>query len=67
MAHPLAVFREKSGLSKQEIAARAKTTRQTIHRIESGDQLPSLGLVRRLMDVTGLRADDFVPAREDAA
>lgn len=66
MMHPLAAFREKSGLSRAQIAKLANTTRQTIHRIESGDQTPSLKMVGRFVDVSGgeLRADDFLPAKE---
>lgn len=64
--HPLADFRVKANLSRAELALLAGTTRQTIHRIESGEQTPSLALVRRLVGVADargqkLRADDFLP------
>lgn len=65
--HPLAKFRNKAKLSRAELALLAGTTRQTIHRIEAGEQTPSLALVRRLVSVAAdrgqkLRADDFMPA-----
>lgn len=62
MAHALTKYREDAGLSKAKLAALAGTTRQTIHRIEAGEQTPSLALVRRLLNVTGrkVRADDFM-------
>lgn len=67
MTHPLTIFRAGKSLSKAQIAALAGTSRQTIHRIERGEQTPSLKLMRRLIDATGLRADDFLPRQEDAA
>lgn len=64
--HPLIEFRAKAKLSRAELALLAETTRQTIHRIEAGEQTPSLALVRRLVSVAQakgevLRADDFMP------
>ena len=66
MTHPLATFRQKSGLSKEALAKRVGTTRQSIHRIEAGKQTPSLALVSRLIEIAkeesrDLRADDFLP------
>jgi DNA-binding XRE family transcriptional regulator len=63
MQHALSEFRSRRGLSKAALAARAKTSRQTIHRIEAREQMPSMALVRRLVDATDgeLRADDFMP------
>ena len=64
MAHPLTDFRTESGLSMDQVAKSAGTTRQTIHRIENAQQTPSLDLVGRLIAVSGgkLRADDFLPS-----
>jgi len=63
MQHALTNFRAKKNLSKAEIARRARTTRQTVHRVEKGEQTPSMDLVRRLIDACDgrLRADDFMP------
>ncbi len=70
MGHALVKFRQDWGLSCAELASRAGTSRQTIHRIEAGKQTPSLALVSRLIAISagGLRADDFLPdaATEDA-
>lgn len=71
-AHPLVQFRELSKLSRAEVAKLAKTTRQTIYRIETGDQTPSLDLVGRLVRVAEakggtLTANDFLPAGEEAS
>jgi DNA-binding XRE family transcriptional regulator len=68
MPHALSEFRTRMGLSKAAIAARAKTSRQTIHRIEALKQMPSMALVRRLVDATDgvLRADDFMPPAKSA-
>lgn len=61
MEHPLTTFRARKSLSRAAVAELAKTTRQTIFRIEAGQQTPSLGLVQRLVEVSGgeLRGDDF--------
>lgn len=69
MTHPLTKFREKSGLSMDQVAKLADTSRQSIHRIENGDQTPSLRLVARLIGASGgkLRADDFLPVTADAS
>jgi len=66
MSHALAEFRTRKGLSKAAIAAKVGISRQSIHRIERGEQTPSLALVRRLVDATDgeLRADDFMPPAE---
>ena len=63
MDHPLTKYRTDFSLSMDQVAKSAGTTRQTIHRIESRDMTPSLGLVARLIEASGrrLRADDFLP------
>jgi len=67
MVHPLTQYRLAEGLSGEAVAKRAGTSRQTIHRIESGAQFPSLTLIRRLIDATGgaVTADDFLPPRAE--
>lgn len=62
MEHPLALYRKRNNVPAGEIAKLAKTTRQTVHRIENGDQTPSLDMVARLIEATNgaLKADDFI-------
>src|SRR5574343_621147 len=62
MAHPLKAYRGRLGLGVTEFARQAGTTRQTIHRIESGRMIPSLSMIARIRDVTNgaVRADDFL-------
>jgi len=69
MTHPLTRYIETSDVGRTALAKAAGTSRQTIHRIERGEQSPSLDLIGRLIDATGgaLRADDFMPSRERAA
>lgn len=68
MEHPLTAYRKKHGLSREALAKLVGTSRQSIHRIEMGDQTPSLTLVGKLVLATGgaIRADDFL-SHEDAA
>ncbi len=68
MDHPLAVFRAERGWSRQDLAEIARTTRQTIHRIETGEQQPSWNLAVRLIDISDgqLTADDFLPEERAA-
>jgi DNA-binding XRE family transcriptional regulator len=40
--------REDSGLTQEELAARARTSRWTVHRIEKGTYLPKVALLQRL-------------------
>jgi len=66
MKHALTIFRKEQKLSQAAVARLARTSRQTIHRIERGEQTPSLDLVRRLIDASQrrLRADDFLPTSQ---
>ena len=66
MAHALTKFRTSNGLSMEQVAKLAGTTRQSIFRIESGGQTPSLALVQRLIDASSgsLSADDFLPSAQ---
>ena len=67
MEHPLTRYRKKHAVSKAEVARLAGTTRQTIHRIETGAQVPSLSLVGRIITATGDRvsAADFLPQMQE--
>jgi len=65
MQHALTIYRTKAGLSMRAVAEAAGTSRQTIHRIENGEQQPSWDLAARLIRVSGgwLSADDFLRQR----
>lgn len=69
MEHALKQFRTRNGLSVEEFAKRAGTTRQTIHRIECGKQSPSMAMVSRLIAATGgaVGADAFVRSHFEMA
>jgi DNA-binding XRE family transcriptional regulator len=56
--HPLRAYRKKHALTMSALANAAKTTRQTIHRIEHGQQKPSVDLMGRL----ALATNKEVPA-----
>lgn len=61
--HPLAQYRTRKGYSREKVAKDAGTTRQTVYRIEHGEQVPSLTLVGRFVALSGgeLSANDFLP------
>jgi transcriptional regulator with XRE-family HTH domain len=67
--HPLRSYRERAGISLDELASRAGTSKASLSRIETRVQVPSLGLVERIISAAGgeLTANDFVgePGRED--
>lgn len=60
--HPLRAYRIKTGLSLEDLANAAKTTKSTLSRIETGGINPSLDLIARLKEATGgaVSADDFL-------
>jgi len=62
--HPLRTYREVAGLTLQELATKAGTTKATLSRIENGrTPQPRLKLVNRLCKVSRgkLSPYDFVP------
>lgn len=59
-SHPLRAYRERHRLTMSAMAEAVGTTRQTIHRIENGQQEPSVALMRKLADAT----NNEVPAAE---
>lgn len=65
--HPLTAYREKHGVSMEALAAIARTSRQTIFRIERFEQNPSIGLISKIIRATdgAIRADDFLIATEN--
>lgn len=62
MVHPLKAYRDREQVTAASLAARAGTSRQTIHRIESGQFAPSLDLLARIVTATdgSVSADDFL-------
>ena len=60
--HPLKEYRIAAGLTLEELASLAEISKASLSRIETGDQIPSLGLVKRLVKVSKnkLSADDFL-------
>jgi DNA-binding XRE family transcriptional regulator len=60
--HAMRRYRKEKGLPLDALAKVAGVSRGTISKIETGRQLPSVGLIRRLIAVTGgaLCADDFI-------
>ena len=52
MEHPLRTYRARRGLTLEQLAIRASTTRATVSRIEAGLQKPSFELLRRLVEAT---------------
>ena len=69
MVHPLSQYLDKTSVTRTGLAKLAKTSRQTIHRIERWEQSPSLDLVGRIIKATGdeLSADDFLPPQQESA
>jgi DNA-binding XRE family transcriptional regulator len=50
--HPLRAYRETQGITQEQVAALAATSRATICRIEAGAQHPGRPLRKRLVAVT---------------
>ncbi len=57
MARQLRARREKTGYTRDELAAKCGTTRTSIYRIETGRQIPSLYLLEKLAGALGLTVD----------
>lgn len=60
--HPLRSYRERAGISLDELAGLVDASKASLSRIETRLQTPSLGLVERIVKVSGgeLSANDFV-------
>jgi transcriptional regulator with XRE-family HTH domain len=54
-------IREASGLSQEELAARADYDKTTISKVEAGVAAPSFGLLIRLVRVLRTDADNLFP------
>lgn len=69
-AHPVTVYREKHGLSKAELARRAKMPWRRLHRVETGEQVPTAKTAKKLHEATNgeLNAADLlsIPAAPSA-
>lgn len=58
--HPMKSYRIKVGISIDAFAKLAGVSKATISRIENGTQNPSLNLIRRIVERTELKAEDFL-------
>lgn len=69
MTHPIKAYRAQRGLSLQQLAERARTTRSTVSRIEAGLLKPSFDLLDRITAATGgeVSADAIIAASREAA
>jgi DNA-binding XRE family transcriptional regulator len=69
MEHALTTYRLSAKVSREQIAKAVGTSRQTIYRIESWQQMPSLDLVSRIIEATGraVSAYDFLRRETEAA
>ena len=56
----LRAIRKVAGLTQEELARRVACFRETISRIESGKQDPSMGLIRKLARALGCELRDLV-------
>jgi ribosome-binding protein aMBF1 (putative translation factor) len=55
LAAALMDARGQAGLSQEDVAARMKTSQQTVSRLEGGRANPSVGTLRRYAKATGTR------------
>lgn len=63
--HPLRSYREQAGISLDDLALLVGASKASLSRIETRLQVPSLGLVERIVGVSkgALTANDFVGER----
>jgi transcriptional regulator with XRE-family HTH domain len=61
-SHPLRSYREREGISLDGLAAAVGASKASLSRIEARLQIPSLGLVERIVSASNgaLTANDFV-------
>jgi len=66
--HPLKSFRDRKGISLDTMAQAVGASKASLSRIETRLQVPSLGLVERIVRASdgALSADDFLIVREAA-
>lgn len=65
LCNRLKAYRAELGLSQQELACRAGTSRQTISLIERGGYSPSVALALMLARICGARVEDIFSFEED--
>lgn len=59
MTHPLRLYRLKKGIKAAEFAVLIGTSRQSLNRIENGNQTPSLGLAAKIEQATNKEVTAF--------
>lgn len=65
--HPLRRYRKTRGLSLKAMGEIVGVSKVTIWSIENGSHHPSLALMQKFVDLTDLKADDFLRQRATAA
>jgi DNA-binding XRE family transcriptional regulator len=62
MKHPLTAYREETGVKSVVLAGELDISRQSLFRIEKGQQTPSVDLIKRIVSVTGgkISANDLL-------
>jgi len=63
--HPLRLWRKTHKIMLKSLAHQTGTTIATISRLERGLQFPRSPLLFKLVRITGLRLDDFMPAETE--
>lgn len=62
-------FRKSQSMTQADLAKRVGVKKPTISRIETGERVPSVGLIKRIIAVSkgALTADDLLSHEETAA
>jgi DNA-binding XRE family transcriptional regulator len=60
--HPIAVWREKRGLTQAALAQAATISQSHLSEVERNQKGPSLEMLQRLATVLGVTVDDLLPA-----
>lgn len=50
--HPLRLYRDANSISAATLGERLRLSRQSIHRLENGEQAPSAETLRRVLEAT---------------
>lgn len=59
--------REKAGLTQEQVAARAKITREYVSHLERGESSPTVDLLRRVCGAIGVKAWQVIRRVEDGS
>lgn len=62
----VAAYRKAAGLTQEELAARLNLAYETISRLESGRNLPSLKRLEKVADALGVRLTDLIQVENPA-